>query len=386
MPFVASLSEHPVTAYAAGEVCGEVLEKIGTHPDMAFVATTLAHAGALEDVVATVASILHPTVIVGTASDSIVGTGREVEGGPAISLWVGRWGPVLPVRIVTEQGPDGTVFAGIPREPPFDPKALLLVGDPYSVPADELLEALAVALPGVPVVGGMASGARGPGGSRIALDERVYTGGLVGVLVGPGLDVVPIVSQGCRPVGQPYVVTEGSGQIIRTLAGQPALTRLDEIASSLTPTEIQAVNAGGLKLGRVVDERKLEFGTGDFLVRAVLGGDRDTGAIAIGDDIEVGVTVQFHVRDATAAHEDLDALLVREGPIADAEAAWLFTCNGRGIHLFGTPDHDAGLLAERLGSIPTAGIFAAGELGPIGGRNELHSFTASILLLRAHRS
>ena len=375
MPFAAALSEHPLTAYATGEVCGGVLEQLGPHPDLAIVFVTLAHAGALEDVVATVREILHPSVLFGAASDSIIGGEREVEGTAGISLWAGRFGPVVPVRI-----PDG-----VPAGLPFEPSALVLVGDPFSVAPDDLLSSLAASHPGLPVIGGMASGARGPGGSRLALDDAVVTSGAVGALIGPGVDARAVVSQGCRPIGRPYVVTEGSGNIIRTLAGRPALSRLDEVAGDLTPEEIRAVNSGGLHLGRVVDEHKADFGPGDFLVRQVLGGDREAGAIAVNDEVTVGTTVQFHVRDAIAAHDDLDALLAEATDATPPDAALLFTCNGRGEHLFGVPDHDAGLVGDRLGPLPVTGFFAAGELGPVAGHNHLHSYTASIVLLTERR-
>ena len=459
MPFASGLSEHPVTAYAAGEVCGQVLERIGTHPDLALVFTTLAHAGALEDIVAAVREVLHPSVVIGAAAESVVGTGREVETGPGISLWAGRWGPVAPVRVgggepaVASQRPDrggppdptrrpdrpgppdgprrpdrpsppgppgrpdrpgpsdsvsptdsvGPPDSVGPSDPhdlgasggrtlpdatvaegvPFAPRALLLVADPFSFGADDLLGAVARRHPGLPVVGGMASGARGPGGTRLALDGAIHTSGAVGAFVGPGVDVVAVVSHGCRPIGRPFVVTDGAATIVRELAGRPALVRLEEMAGSLTPGEVRSVNSGGLHLGRVLDESKPDFGPGDFRVRPVLGGDRDTGAIAVDDNVEVGTTVQFHLRDATGAHEDLDGMLAREAP--EAEAAWLFTCNGRGRRLFGVPDHDADLLSRRVGPVPTAGFSAAGELGPVAGRNELHSSAASLLLLREHR-
>src|ERR1700686_2578671 len=157
MPFAAALSEHPVPAYATGEVCGQVLEALGTHPDLVVVFTTMAHAGALEDVIATVGEVLKPSVVFGAASETVIGTGREVEGGPAISLWAARFGPVVPVRL--------TGTGGIPAEPPFPPTALVLVGDPFSTSAEDVLESIAATHPHLPVVGGMASGARGPGGS-----------------------------------------------------------------------------------------------------------------------------------------------------------------------------------------------------------------------------
>jgi small ligand-binding sensory domain FIST len=375
MPFAAALSEHPVPAYATGEVCGQVLEALGTHPDLVVVFTTMAHAGALEDVIATVGEVLRPSVLFGAASETVIGTGREVEGGPAISVWAARFGPVLPVRL--------TGAGGIPAELPFTPTALVLVGDPFSTSAEDVLESIAATHPHLPVVGGMASGARGPGGSRLALGAAVYTDGAVGALLGPGADVVSIVSQGCRPIGRPFVVTDGGGGIIRSLAGKTALVRLDEIAGELAPDEIRAINSGGLHIGRVVDERKAEFAAGDFLVRQVLGGDRESGAIAVNDQVEVGTTVQFHVRDAAAAHAELDAMLDATDQV---DAALLFSCNGRGARLFGAPDHDAGLLTKRMGPVPTTGFFAAGELGPVSGRNEVHTYTASLLLLREHRA
>ncbi len=371
MPFAAALSEHPVPAYATGEVCGQVLEAVGSHPDLAIVFTTLAHAGALEDVIATIGEVLSPSVLIGAAAESVIGTGREVEGGPAISLWAARFGPVVPVRL----GVDG----GVPADLPFEPTALVLVGDPFSVGAADALAAIAAVHPRLPVVGGMASGAKGPGGTRLALGSSVYADGAVGALLGPGADVVTVVSQGCRPIGRPFVVTDGGGGIIRALAGKPALVRLDEIAAELAPDEVRAVNRGGLHIGRVVDERKAEFGPGDFLVRQVLGGDRESGAIAVNDEVEVGTTVQFHIRDAAAAHAELDTMLSDGEP---ADAALLFSCNGRGTGLFGVPDHDAALLSRRMGPLPTSGFFAAGELGPVSGRNEMHSYTASLLLLR----
>jgi small ligand-binding sensory domain FIST len=134
-----------------------------------------------------------------------------------------------------------------------------------------------------------------------------------------------------------------------------------------------------VQLGRVIDESKLEFDRGDFLVRSVIGADPDSGALALGDLVEVGSTAQFQVRDAESADEDLRQLVGGHS----ADAALLFTCNGRGVRLFGTPDHDAGIVSETLDGAPVAGMFCAGEFGPIGGRNFLHGFTAAVVLLSA---
>jgi small ligand-binding sensory domain FIST len=378
MPFAAALSEHPITAYAVGEVAGQVLETLGSHPDLALLFMTPPHGGALEDAAATVRATLGPSVLIGCVSESIVGPGREVEGDAAVSLWAGRFGPVLPVRINARPDAEGgAVFEGLPRQLPFAASTLLLIGDPYSMPPIELLDELAALHPGLAVVGGMASGARAPGCNRLVLDDTVQNSGAVGVLLGPGVRTEVVVSQGCRPIGAPYVVTSGSGQFIRELAGRPALTRLDDIAAALSPDDVRLINRSGLQLGRVIDEHQLDFGPGDFLIRNVLGGDRDSGAIAVDDRVELGTTVQFQVRDAASADADLRDLLAGRS----ADAALLFTCNGRGEPLFGLPDHDAAVIAETLDAPPCCGFFAAGELGPVGDRNFLHSFTASVVLL-----
>ncbi|HXQ59133.1 MAG TPA: FIST C-terminal domain-containing protein, partial [Acidimicrobiales bacterium] len=161
--------------------------------------------------------------------------------------------------------------------------------------------------------------------------------------------------------------------------GRPALEQvLTQARDALSEQEMVLLETGGLHLGRVINEHKEHFDRGDFLVRNVAGADRATGAIAVGDTIAVGTVVQFHLRDAATADEDLHALVGAQR----ADAALVFTCNGRGTRLFGEPHHDVRVLSEHLGAVPMAGFFAAGELGPVGGRNFLHGFTASVALLR----
>jgi small ligand-binding sensory domain FIST len=227
----------------------------------------------------------------------------------------------------------------------------------------------------------MASAARGAGGNRLALGTRVRTGGAVGAFLGPGADVATLVSQGCRPFGDPLVVTRAEHNLVYELAGRPALEQVvAQARDSLSEEEVVLLESGGLHLGRVIDEHKDHFDRGDFLVRNVMGADRSSGAIAVGDTLALGTIVQFHIRDAATADEDLHAMVAA----SRADAALVFTCNGRGTRLFGEPHHDVRVLSEHLGAVPMAGFFAAGELGPVGGRNFLHGFTASVALLRDH--
>jgi small ligand-binding sensory domain FIST len=380
MPFAAAMSEHPVAAHAVGEVAGEILDQFGERPDLAMVFVTPPFAGALEDVVAAIDDILHPLVLLGCAAESIVGPHREVERTAAVSLFAARTGPLLALSLdagINEEE-DEIVMSGWPGEIAFDPQALLLVADPFSFPTERFLGWVEKRYPGLPVIGGMASAGLAAGGNRLAVGRRIRTRGAVGALVGPGVTVETVVSQGCRPFGQPLVVTKAEGNIIFELAGTPALERLVAQAhGSLTEAEVALVEMGGLQIGRVIDEHRDTFGRGDFLLRSVLGADRRNGAVAVGDVVPVGTTVQFHLRDAQTADEDLQVLL--KG--CRAGGALVFTCNGRGSRLFDEPDHDARVMADLLGPVPLAGFFAAGEIGPVGGQNFVHGFTASMALL-----
>jgi small ligand-binding sensory domain FIST len=371
------MSEHPVTATAVGEVVGQVLEQLGEEPpDLAMLFVTAPHGGAIEDAAAAVRSMLSPATLLGCTAESVLAGHREVEGAAAVALWAGHTGPVSPFHLELTPTPDGHTLVGWPDEIPDDTSGLLLLPDPFSFPTDGFLERLEESRPGLPVVGGMASAARGPGQNRLVLNDRILDRGAVGALLGPDVEVVTVVSQGCRPVGQPFVVTSAERNIVHELAGKPALERLQDLAREL-PLEDRQLLTSGLHLGQVIDERKVDFERGDFLIRNVLGADPQTGAIAVGDVVEIGSTVQFQVRDALSADEDLRGLLADRA----AEGALLFTCNGRGTRLFGTPNHDADVVASSLAEAPVAGMFCAGELGPVGGKNFLHGFTASVVLL-----
>lgn len=378
MPFTAALSEHPVPAEAVGEVLGQVLEAVGPQPDLAVLFATAPLTGALEDVVSAVHAVLRPRAVLGSTAVSVVGRAQEVEDTTALTLWAGSTGPVTPVRLEVHPVDGGASITGLPVA--GDTSAgdtLLLVADPFSFPVDGFLDQLAADRPDLTVVGGLASAARGPGGNRLVLDDALHDDGAIGVLVDAAHPVATVVSQGCRPVGEPMIVTRSERTMLYELAGKPALAQVMAMAESSPPDE-RALMQHGLHLGVVVDEQRPEFGRGDFLVRNVLGADRDNGAVAVSDEVEVGRTVQFQVRDAASADDDLRTLLAEAG---DADGALVFTCNGRGTNLFGTPNHDADLVAATTRG-NCAGMFCAGEVGPIGGRSFLHGFTASIALFR----
>lgn len=375
MPYASALSEHPVPAHATGEVLGELYDRLGPAPDLVTLFVTAPLAGALEDIVRTVRTVLNPRVLLGATAVSVLGGAREVEEVAGIAMFGARWGvDVTPARFEVHRGAAGELLvaggAGATGA-----GTLLLLADPFSFPVEDVLDGIGAGAPDLPVVGGMASAARGPGGNVLVLDDELFRHGAVGVHLPPEVPARTVVSQGCRPFGQPFVVTRAEGNVIRELAGRPALERLMEQIEALGP-EDRALAVSGLHAGIVIDERKTDFRAGDFLIRTVAGADRQTGAVAIGAEVEAGTTVQFQVRDAVSADAELE-LLVAGAPEA---AALVFTCNGRGSRLFGAPDHDAAAVSEAVRGGAVAGMFCAGEVGPVGGRNFLHGFTASVAL------
>ena len=384
--FASALSTESSTDKAVAETCGKALEQLGGTPDLALLFLSQHHASQAGEVASQVCGALQTDQLLGCTAESIVGTGREIEMEPSMSLWLARLPDVEmhTMHVRFERTAEGGTIIGWPDAlngtwP--EHAVLLMLADPFSFPADLLLERLNEDRPGVPVVGGMASGAHSPGGKALLLGRHAFSEGAIAIRICGAVRIRTVVSQGCRPIGRPLVVTKAEQNVIHQLGGKPALLQLKELFDTL-PTHEQQLVQSGLHLGRVVSEYQDHFEQGDFLVRNVMGIDPDQGAIAVSDFIRTGQTVQFHIRDQRTADEDLRQLLAgaRQAGASPPQGALLFTCNGRGSRLFEQPHHDAAALEKVFGAIPTAGFFAQGELGPIAGRNFMHGFTASLAL------
>ena len=370
---MASHSEHPNLIEAAAEVLADIGERLEGDPSLAVVFASGPHTSGLADMSRGLAELIGAQTVLGVSVSGVVNGGREVESGPGLSVWVGDTGDVQTIRL--EAIDSGRTILGLPTS--AEPgSVLLLLTDPFTFPVDTLIETLEADLPGVSVVGGMASAGNAAGQNTLILDSAVFPDGAVGVLLPPGV-ATPVVSQGCRPIGQPWVITDGSGQMIRELGGEKAIDRLQPIIDGLSP-EDKALAARGLLVGIVANEQTEKFEQGDFLIRSLMGADRDSGAIAVGDRIEVGQVVQFHVRDAKSASEDMyGQLAMVDRPV---RASLVFTCLGRGTHMFREPHHDAQVITEIFSEVANAGMFCAAEIGPVGTRNAVHAFTATMLL------
>ena len=369
------MSEHPDAAQAIGEVLGVVLEATGPEPDAAVLFVAGAHIGAIGDLSEAVHRLLQPRAFVGATAGSVIGGPVEVEDSSAISLWAGNVGRSEAVRLEVVRSPDGVAVVGMPDNAALGNRTLLLLADPFGFPAEAFAAASNHQYPHLTIIGGVAS-AGGPGADRFLIGDAVVGEGAVGILLPEGLGEVARVSQGCRPVGDPYVVTGAEANTITSLASRPALDRLRETIDEANE-EDRALLTRGLHIGMVVEEKAEEYRRGDFLIRGVLGADHTAGTIQVGARAPVGTTVQFHVRDARGAADDLAEILRH----VDADSALSFTCNGRGTSLFGVAHQDASAVSGAIGGGPLAGMSCAGEFGPVGGENHLHGFSAAVLFL-----
>jgi small ligand-binding sensory domain FIST len=387
MPFASALSTAWDTMQAVDEASAQAVANLAGPADLAMVFFSPHHAAAVNELGPHLQAKLGSACLVGCQGEAIVGNDREIENSPALSLWLAKWPrPIeqMAFHLTLEETSEGYDLLGWPDALEHaDPaeSAMLLLGDPYSFPADQFLQQVNDDHGGLRVMGGMSSGAPEPGRSALLVGGQVVNHGAVGVLLQGELPLRSVVSQGCRPIGKHMIITKARDNLILELGGKPALVQLQQLWQEL-PAQDQALVRQGLHIGRVLSEYKDGFQRGDFLVRNVIGFDRGSGAVAITERVRVGQTVQFHVRDAATADEDLHEMLQIDVSAHEKRpaAALLFTCNGRGTRLFENPDHDTRVLRAEAGPIPVAGFFAQGELGPVGGQNSMHGFTASVVL------
>jgi small ligand-binding sensory domain FIST len=353
----------------------------GAEADLALVFASGSHLAAPEATLEGVHDALEPSQLAGCGAGGVLAEGREVEGGTAVVVWAAALGDgeCEVFHVVAEPHEDAFALSGLPLLAGAD--AVLLMPDPFSFPAEGLLRALAHQAPAVPILGGVASARTHEGSGALFVDELVADSGAVGVRLA-GVELLPCVSQGASPVGPELTVTAGEGNVIHQLAGRPALAALRDAVVKLGNEERELLDTPPL-LGIVVDGDKPEYVQGDFLVRALTGADPESGSIAIGAPVRLGQVIRLHTRDAESADRDLhEALALRMAALGDdgAAGALVFSCNGRGRGMFGAPDHDAAALQDQLGGPPSAGFFAAGEIGPVGGESFLHSFTATVAI------
>ncbi len=403
-----AMSERLETRLAAREVAETLHAASSSRPDVLFVFASFHHRALLSDGLDVLRHALHPSHLLATTVESAVWNDREIERKPSLSVlalhapgivarpfWFDLndgppavWGNEL-IRQRVSLPPDEGVPAGTQAGAhggALEHRATILIADPFSLhPGDACAAIDAAAGPcGARIHGGIASGANHAGLNVLAVDRHVANAGIVGLSIFGDIEVSGLVSQGCRPIGKPLVVTRGHGNEILELNGRAATETIQEAVAELRESE-RALLGQGLLMGIALDASKELLGRGDFLVRPVLAVDPARGSVSISDRVRAGMTVRLQIRDRATADDDLAMMLDAEQLRDPVSAALLFTCNARGTSMFGTPDHDASMLRRRLGGMPLSGFQCAGEIGPHGARSFVHTQTASAVLFRQAR-
>ena len=375
------LSTVPDARTAALEAASAASVELGGGPcELALVFVSGGILAAPDAVLEAVHEILAPETLIGCGAGGVIGHGREIEGGAAVSVFAASLGDgsVTAFHATVEELEEGTgALTGMADLSGAD--GAILLADPVTFPTDAVLRFLSESSPMLPLLGGLASGRTVDDETVLFIGDEVVGEGAVGVRL-DGVEMLPMVSQGATPLGPELKITAGEGHVIGELAGKPALEKLRETIEELPPEDLRLVQ-GGLLVGIVVDANKPDYLQGDFLVRGLVGADPETGQVAVAADVHPGQVVRLHARDAESADRDLrEALSIRMTALGGRTpaGALVFACNGRGRSMFGRADHDAEAVADALAGAPAAGFFAAGEIGPVGGGYFLHSFTATV--------
>ena len=372
---------------ALGDALGEVSSRLdGAAVDLAVVFAAHQYASNYPDMLAEIRARLDPRVLIGCSGQGVIGTDREVERTAAISvLAFSLPGAQLSPHHVTqaELAEDSGAWAASLGVPLTDANAWLIIADPFTIDPELLMSTLTMTYPDTPLIGGLASGHPRMRGTHVFLEGTAHAYGAVALAIGGPYTVQPVVSQGAEPIGETWTITGAHDNVVESLGMRPALEILSETFQAL-PEYTQQRARSNLLVGLAMNEYQDDFGRGDFLIRNLLGINQENGELVIGAAPRVGQTLQFQLRDPDAADAELAFLLERtrfelEG--RQAVGGLLFACNGRGIGLFGQPDHDAQAVTNHLGEIPLAGFFCNGEIGPVAGKPFLHGFTASLALI-----
>ncbi len=368
-------------------LAAECRDELGTDPSLVFAFVSpdwRPHVGELGEILQIHG---HSPVVLGCSTDGIVGVGEERENTSGLSLLFLHL-PNSEVQTEIIMGSDTERAEDLVLQPESvdgseeGAGAWIVLGDPANLPAENWLRQWNAAWPNSPCYGGLASGDPETDGFFLFRETGVMDdAAALLVHLSGGVRLEGVVSQGCRPIGEPYTITEVDDNVLVTIGQRQAYDILEQAYETLEEGEQESAR-GNIFAGLAVNEYVDEFKRGDFLVRNIIGGDPTAGVLALGAWPRVGQTLQFQLRDGEAADEDFRAQCDdAQAEFGQPFASLLFSCGGRGLHMFGSPNHDAGILEEVFGKVPTSGFFCSGEIGPVGGTSFVHGYTAVALFL-----
>lgn len=381
---VSRLIVGPYSEQVVTETARAALAEIGGKVTCGFVFVSADYAPSLAEFLELIQVHAHVPMLAGCSGAGLLGAGREEEQAVGFSLLLLDLDQshAHAVRLpVVGEDEELTVAAMRELAGPAAAKCAtwITLADPFTLAVEPWLDAWDGSFPGIPAVGGLASGGR-RGDTAFVFHDRELVEGGVAVGFSGDVKVRTLVSQGCRPVGEPFTITGAEGHLVTSLGSRPAFEALDTTFGAL-PAKDKALAQGNLFVGLAMSEYLEEFKTGDFLIRNLIGGDPQAGVLAVGALPRVGQTLQFQLRDRASADAEMRHLLDEvKADGAHPFASLVFSCTGRGRHLFGERHHDARVLAEVVGEHASAGFFCNGEIGPVGEHNFIHGYSAAIAL------
>ena len=391
MKWVSALSKQPDIDAAVQEASEEIIRQLGNdQADLTVIFVAPQYKDFYDKIPDLLNRYLKPGTLFGCSGGGIIGNGEEAEQQAAFSITCAKL-PGVKIQSIyseTKELPDQDTSPSVWREwlnvNIEDQPHFVFLADPFSFRGEEFLAGVDFAYPNSKKVGGLASGAQSMGGNALYLGDKIYSTGLIGIALSGDIEVDTIVAQGCRPIGEPMKITDCQDTLLKSLDGKPTLEILQDLNETLSDSDKKLLQTS-LFLGIEMDPMKDEPKQGDFLIRNLMGVDRESGALAIGALLRTGQLVQFHLRDKKMSAEDLDVMLTRylsQGQAENASGALLFSCLGRGKYLYGEANHDTNMFHNKLGEIPLGGFFCNGEIGPVGNTTFLHGYTSSFGIFR----
>jgi small ligand-binding sensory domain FIST len=393
MKWTSNLSRNADFSQALEEVSSACLETLGASPDLTFVFASEHFRDEFQRLPAALRERLRPTTLLGCSATGVIGDASEAEQEPALSITAA----ILPDvtincwHVAAEDLRPGTQHNArcteLAQQTEGAPEQFIVLADPFSFPAEQLLRSLESGFKTSAIAGGLASGGQAPGEIVLFLDDTMHTSGAILLGLGGNIEMVTAVAQGCRPIGEPMFISACNGNKLSALDGKAIGEVLNELFTQSDDND-RALMQHSLFLGITMQPGESQYAQGDFLIRNIAGTDSEDGALWVGADLRENQVVQFHVRDANTSAQDLDRNLVRLTAELDQtppSGGLMFSCIGRGRGLYGQADHDSAAVQTHLGQVPLGGFFCNGEIGPVTGTTYLHGYTSALAMFRAQR-
>ena len=370
--FAGSICENYDEPEEVEQMCSQIKAQLGgEHPDLALVFASAPKYPKFEEVLPDLHRQLGFRTVVGCSGAGVIGAGRELESGPGLS--------VLAANCDTDSmhsfafsdkqacGKDATpeslaeAMGADPEE--YEDGLMLIFIDPLTVSTEYALSMLDAVYPSVMKFGALVSGGHEYGENRMFFGDELRHHGAVGLLMKQKFDADTIVSGSEEPVGPSMVITKSSRNEIHRLDDRSPMSVLEEIflnTDPLSQLRMKRTLVVGLESNGVLMDP-------DYVMRNIMDMDQETGAMMIGDLVEEGQALQFHVRDGELASRRLSQNLnnyashVRDRG-KNVDAMLCFNSVARGYRMFEEDDHDAKIIAERFADVPMAGFFSNGEI------------------------